>query len=386
MIIKKDSTDYWFKIEPYVHVNIVAECALLYNTLDGVSIEIENIKVIELLKEMLQKENCGVLLLTSERYQQQDIRNFIHELREKYMGDIIEVGLSKGKPVQILPYFNLPNTQALFKKHSFASGKKILGYLSEISIHVDNRTHIVPLLSYLQSLPESVTINIVGNLEDVVDYKVLLSFFDQLSSLKNVISSYTHIISLQPNFVNDFSYSIVVRFPVDMLQWERSRQLLLNQTLPFQYIFEVSSSENCQQADMLVKEYEIEKYQLRPIYTGENLDFFKETIFLSKEDIFSTPLSMKDLFANQSMNIYDFGKINIMPDGEIYANMKFSSLGNMQTHSIYDVVFEELKEGRSWLRIRTKAPCDTCLYQWICPSPSDYEIEVGRPNLCHVKP
>ena len=33
------STDYWFTIEPYVYVNITDKYALLYNTLDKVTIE-----------------------------------------------------------------------------------------------------------------------------------------------------------------------------------------------------------------------------------------------------------------------------------------------------------------------------------------------------------
>lgn len=101
MISKKSLTDYWFKIEPYVHISIVNNCALLYNTLDGAFIETDKIEVIELLNGILQKENCGVVLLTSDRYQQQDIKRFINELLKKYMGDIIDVDLSKGKPVQI---------------------------------------------------------------------------------------------------------------------------------------------------------------------------------------------------------------------------------------------------------------------------------------------
>lgn len=377
--------NYWFKIEPYVHVSMTDNTVLLYNTLDGVFIETDKIEVIELLKETLQKENCGVVLLTSERYQQQVISDFISELRERYMGDVIDVDLSIGKPVQLLPYFNSSDTLGLFKKHNFASGKKILGYLSEISIHVDNRTNIANLISYLQSLPVSSTINIVGNLEDVVNYKILLSFLEQLSSSKNLISSYINIISLQPNFENNFSYLILVSFPVDMQYWNHSRRLLLNQTLPFEYIFEVSSSDDCQQAKIFAEKFDIEKYQLKPVYTGNNMAFFEEIIFLSKEDILSTPMSINDFFTNQSMNIYDFGKINIMPDGEIYANVNHQSLGNIQTHSIHDIISRELEEGKSWLRIRNQAPCSSCLYQWHCPPPSDYEIEIGRSNLCSVK-
>ncbi|GGK14688.1 TIGR04150 pseudo-rSAM protein [Parabacteroides faecis] len=386
MISKKSLTDYWFKIEPYVHISIVNNCALLYNTLDGAFIETDKIEVIELLNGILQKENCGVVLLTSERYQQQDIKRFINELLKKYMGDIIDVDLSKGKPVQILPYFNYSDTQKIFKKHSFASGKKILIYLSEITIYVDDSSDINSLISYLKSLPVSTTINIIGYLENIENYKILLSFLNQLSSLKNMIFPYTNIISLQPDFENDFLYSILVRFPVDMSQWNHSRQMLLDQTLPFEYIFEVSSSDDYQQAKVLVEEFSIEKYQLKPVYTGDNIDFFKEKVFLSKEDILSTSMSINDFFTNQSMNIYDFGKINIMPDGDIYANINHPVLGNIKTHSIYDVISKELEEGKSWLRVRNQQPCDTCLYQWHCPSPSNYEIEIGRPNLCHVQP
>ena len=39
MITKKETTNYWFKIEPYVHISIVNSNVLLYNTFDGSFIE-----------------------------------------------------------------------------------------------------------------------------------------------------------------------------------------------------------------------------------------------------------------------------------------------------------------------------------------------------------
>jgi pseudo-rSAM protein len=113
--------------------------------------------------------------------------------------------------------------------------------------------------------------------------------------------------------------------------------------------------------------------------------FFKENIFLSKEDILSTHISIKNIFANQSINIFDFGKINIMPDGNVFSNLNHPSLGNIYTSSIYDLVRKELFEGKSWLRIRNQAPCNECVYQWLCPPPTNYEIAIGYTNLCHVK-
>ena len=37
------------------------------------------------------------------------------------------------------------------------------------------------------------------------------------------------------------------------------------------------------------------------------------------------------------------------------------------------------------IRVRDFTPCKDCIYQWLCPSPSNYEIVIGRSNLCYVK-
>lgn len=385
MITKKETTNYWFKIEPYVHISIVNSNVLLYNTFDGSFIESKDIEIVKLLKETLLKENCGVVLLTAERYNLDNIRKFIMELRAKYMGDIIDIELSKSKPVQIMPFTSLLNTQELFKKQNFPTGKKILEYLSEISIYVDYNTNIMDLNSFLKSLPNISTVNIIGNLKDVANYKELLLVLDQFPSLKKITCNYSNVISLQPEFVNNFSYSILINYPIDISKWNYSRRLLLNQSIPFECIFEVTSMDNYSQINKFIEEFGIEKHQLKPVYTGDNIDFFKENVFLTKDDILSTPLSISDFFINQSMNIFDFGKIAIMSNGDIYANANYPILGNIHTHSIYEIISKELEEGRSWLRIRNQAPCNTCLYQWFCPSPSNYEIAIGRPNLCHVK-
>lgn len=385
MITKKETTNYWFKIEPYVHISIVNSNVLLYNTFDGSFIESKDIEIVKLLKETLLKENCGVVLLTAERYNLDNIRKFIMELRAKYMGDIIDIELSKSKPVQIMPFTSLLNIQELFKKQNFPTGKKILEYLSEISIYVDYNTNIMDLNSFLKSLPNISTVNIIGNLKDVANYKELLLVLDQFPSLKKITCNYSNVISLQPEFVNNFSYSILINYPIDISKWNYSRRLLLNQSIPFECIFEVTSMDNYSQINKFIEEFGIEKHQLKPVYTGDNIDFFKENVFLTKDNILSTPLSISDFFINQSMNIFDFGKIAIMSNGDIYANVNYPILGNIHTHSIYEIISKELEEGRSWLRIRNQAPCNTCLYQWFCPSPSNYEIAIGRPNLCHVK-
>lgn len=96
-------TGWWFTIEPYVYIGLTSECVLLYNTLDGEYIESNKVEIIQLLKKLLERNNQGVVYLTNEDIQNRIVESFVDEVREKYMGDIIDIALSNEKPVQILP-------------------------------------------------------------------------------------------------------------------------------------------------------------------------------------------------------------------------------------------------------------------------------------------
>ena len=85
----------------------------------------------------------------------------------------------------------------------------------------------------------------------------------------------------------------------------------------------------------------------------------------------------------EAMKISNFGKLTVMPDGTVYANVNASPLGTIDD-SLYSLVYKEFMEGKSWFKVRDEAPCIDCVYQWLCPSPSNYEKVVGRPNLCHI--
>ena len=78
---------------------------------------------------------------------------------------------------------------------------------------------------------------------------------------------------------------------------------------------------------------------------------------------------MKDIFRKHIINKDNFGKLFILSNGDIYANILHKKLGNIKT---------------DWLRIRNQKPCCDCLYQYICPSPSDLDLMIGQLNLCTV--
>ncbi len=381
----KIDNNYWFVIEPYVYVNITDKEALLYNTLDGIVVESKTIAVIKLLQELIQKENCGVAFLSSEQFKQQDIYNFVMDIREKFMGDILNTNLSDGKPVQITPYTNFYRGNDLYIKHNFSVLKNVLNNLLEVNIYIDNTIRVNEFISFLRSLPENVTFNLIGDFRHFQEADHLFYFLAECPNAKNIVCSYSDLILLKPECTNNFSYRISVRFPIDEISWEESKQILKSQIMSYEYVFYLTSHEDYQQAEERIDQEKIERYFLKPVYTGSNMDFLKEQVFLKKEDILSTPMTLKNFFMNQAVNSYDFGKIYIQPNGDVYANMHFSSLGNIYQENIYELLQKEIERGNSWFRIRNQNPCNTCVYQWLCPSPSDLEIELGQANLCHVK-
>jgi pseudo-rSAM protein len=158
-------------------------------------------------------------------------------------------------------------------------------------------------------------------------------------------------------------------------------------SVPFSVTAFVFSEENYKQLlDTFDTDYFLDKnIRYIPLYDNENLSFFESNIFIDKDELAQIKLSKDEVFMRQSLNIGDFGKLTIMPDGMVYANVYYSPLGSIN-HSPYSIVYKEFTEGQSWFRFRDQEPCSDCMYQWLCPSPSNYEMVMGRPNLCHIRP
>ncbi len=123
--------------------------------------------------------------------------------------------------------------------------------------------------------------------------------------------------------------------------------------------------------------------EIIPIYNGKNIDFFESSIFINQEDILVSGLSKREVFMWQATNIHYFGKLTILPDGKVYADVNQPPLGTIDD-TIYSIVYKEFTKGRFWFRICDQAPCTDCIYQWLCPSPSSYETVIGRPNFCSL--
>lgn len=125
----------------------------------------------------------------------------------------------------------------------------------------------------------------------------------------------------------------------------------------------------------------LDSVTLFPVCTGNNDAFFKENIFMTEEEIKQLGLNKREIFRNQTLNSNFFGKLIVMPDGKIYTNPNTNPRGTIHD-SIYDIIYTEMTENGSWMETRTESPCNSCIYQWLCPPISNYEYVLGKFNLC----
>ena len=126
----------------------------------------------------------------------------------------------------------------------------------------------------------------------------------------------------------------------------------------------------------------ISKYDVIPIFRN-NVNFFKENVYMDNKSIRSVKLSKREVFAHQSINLNFFGDMFVMPDGRVYSNVNMQPIGTIK-NSIYQLITNALKKQQAWLLIRNKGRCKQCVYQWLCPSPSNYEFVTHRYNLCNI--
>lgn len=64
---------------------------------------------------------------------------------------------------------------------------------------------------------------------------------------------------------------------------------------------------------------------------------------------------MKDIFRKHIINKDNFGKLFILSNGDIYANILHKKLGNIKTDSIYQIVKKEIEIGESWFVTKNHA-------------------------------
>ena len=129
--------------------------------------------------------------------------------------------------------------------------------------------------------------------------------------------------------------------------------------------------------------FNIQQYTMLPFYDYNNIDFFRRMVYTDEKELISVTPTKRDIYKRQHVNLFDLGKLILSSSGKYYSNINFTPLGNI-SDDIIQIVGKEWMVGKSWKRIRSGFPCCDCIYQYLCPSPSNYELVIGQNNLCNV--
>jgi pseudo-rSAM protein len=413
----------WLFFDPYVHVSLKKTSVFLYNTING-----ECIKVIEpeLIKLVYTTQHClnqGVVFLNYALYKQTSVFQFINEIREKYIGDIIDVALLPEKPIQFIPIPNL-SKGTIKPKSSLEDliNEDIFSYYHFLNLQINNQcglsckdcsfsykqnfncfayrlsenrtsnnempfAQIETICQQIKTIPLH-RINITGgNIFLHTKFQDILELFDDL---KLICSFGVHYLNFPDESMlkklQGYRLEIFTNPPYQVDKIESIINLLKKQNTDYLLRFRLISECDYDLFNTsLTPILEENTYITEPLYTGKNRNFFEKNVFINESDIFEEPVPQRTIFANSILNSNFFGHLYIDCNGDVKSNPNNKALlGNISTNTFYQLIANELVNNYAWKKTRTKSPCNKCLYQFLCPPPSNYEYALKRNNLCHV--
>lgn len=408
-------------LEPYVHIFSDAGRILLYNTATAASMECERSRDIDVvIRRLKAKGNVQSIEITGMELQKsQELKHFAAKIKEGYFGDLLPHSLLKKNPFHFVPNICIQKDIKRLKRVSpERKGTGLLTYVNEVFLFINsipasanagfpeahkqfpyNLTNgtagsildVRTIHGFLSNLASSSLgrINILGgNIFKHPELPRILDYLNELDCRKKFYISLEHCLKEGDldavKGLRNSSLELLIRLPIDKSGFSRTRRWL--QPSPHSYQFIVESEEDVDQVSKIVSEPQFNSYSFRPFYNGRNLDFFKEFVFLTKEDILNNGVSGQSVMARQALNPFNFGKLYILNDGSAYANLNRPRIGNIKTDSIQSLILKILEHEKSWTRTRKHVtPCKSCRFHALCPPISNYEYVLRRYNFCLLK-
>lgn len=401
---------YWLILYPDTFLWVKHNRGYIYNAKNYAKIYFENKgELAELTEVLLDINRLHRVDLSEELLQKQQIKKWVDDIIKTESGQLVRDNGVNKRPVSIKPVLKLQDGVNYYEwEHKHGIDGNVINNLHKMVFHINgsdygnisytkqtayypvqtdvplNRKDISTFAMNARSSAFLLELALVGDMVSYPDFEKLLS--DILNIGYGKISVYC--------LINDF-----LKYIQDNRDWGNSstsytvlvsdysaieEQIRIIKQLSISFIFLVRSEEEYEYVTSCIEKNELSSVEIVPIYSEDNLSFFENNLYMNEEDISEIKLSKREVFVRQKLNIFSFGNLTILPDGKIYANLNDPSIGNIK-ETPHSIVYRELSEGKSWLKIRNEQPCCDCIYQWLCPSPSNYEAVIGKPNLCFIE-
>lgn len=412
---------YWFYLDSYVHAVAKKGIALVYNSLNGQSIEEENPIIVNLVKKLVSKKNLLVVKLSEKELNNPDISAFVKKVRKQFSGDLIDASYLPTKPVQMLPQVKIQKDAEQAKTGGEEElGEGIMDYLTEISLYINNRCSrdcsfckngykqfltctrngkrsieelaIETIKRFLSEAQGSALhrLNILGG--DFFSYSRFEELARFLNDFKRLKTYHSHYLNLpgrkrELQLIKDdlSTLAIAMDFPIAEDKLKEALDLVAETGMAVEFTFVIQQGKDIDAAQAISARFKITDFTFKPYYNGDNFDFFKDNVFVNKQEVLQLKPGLKQIFPRVKTNPLNFGKITVLSNNAIYANVNANIIGRLGEESLYDVVLSEFFDGSSWRKSRDKLyPCRSCVYCFLCPPLTNYEYALKRNNLCHV--
>ncbi|WP_287564788.1 TIGR04150 pseudo-rSAM protein [Parabacteroides sp.] len=406
---------HWFYLESYTFLFYSKNQYVIYNTLNSTYIDCSLYgKTINTVLSILHNTNKTYCVGIYE-YQLRDSQftEFIKKIRNTFSGDIIKnirgIPPFISKPIlRILHHPNNPKT----KEYNLL-GKNALFHLHEVTFYLENqgfdlnpmykdcyKQFLYPTYTEKQKLSHVKYLEIIEQLSICQIDKINIipatiekkELFSYLLSLSRQYSIKTQIIlpykkynkeDLKQLLINpQFSIMIMVHLPVDYEELNSYINLFNEYNITWSLIASNKNDVIFLSKNNLGKFTNVDYI---PWYTGDNMDFFKEYIYNDFKDIIEQKNTKQHIFRKQILNDNLFGKLTIFPTGEVYSNVNFPTIGNIQDQKLSEIVYSEIENYfKPWFFTRDYVSCKNCVNKYLCPSISNYEIVANEYNMCYL--
>jgi len=352
------------------------------------------------------------------------IKDFIRIVREEQIGDIVDVDYSNMRPFLLKPRREKINVdKRIYKKKIESTQKKVISHVSELTIYLNDECYqqCVECQQFFKQgvwcrknnfakkknqnlLNKNVISNLFKDMKgwgincvnitggNVLLYPYLEEMLYLIRGIPSAKRICVHYMNIEGNEKKleiiksaNCSIHLLVHFPLQLERLKKTMTLLSKSGIPFQPRVFIKSDGEYLLMQKIFAGIDTMPPCFLPFYDGNNLAFFQENIFVGLEDIEEKKPTKKLIEGNNNINMDNYGKLTILQDGAVRANIWDPPLGYLDKGSIYDYVHKELCEGRSWYRLRKNVtPCRGCLFKLLCPPLSNYNRAIGKNNLCHI--
>lgn len=406
----------WIYLEPYTFISEDSEYFFFYNVKKQNGISFCKAEYLNhIVEELKNIDNLYSVKIDVKCLRNKSVCDFVNKIQSMGYGDIIEGNLSK--PNIMPPTLNLQRSVKRLKQHNLSISEDIFSYLHEVTIYINGECYLnckdckYGFKQYLCCTKS----------EGILDFEILkyfllsiaytgtvvtisggnIFYYEELRNLLNLLRkiNFEHVLIVNwRNVPEDIEILSLLSHPLCRLvivvntSFQNDLMVTLAKKLKQYNVLQlwkiaVTSLSDYEKAEILSQQLvdlQIE-VNIKPLYDGINIAFFEQNVFLSEDDFETFTLDRQDIFALQELNTNDFGKIVILSDGKVYANVNKESIGNIG-NSLGEMLCKELENGNSWRCTRYKTePCNRCRFRLICPSPSNYELVIGKFNLCHIE-